>query len=848
MIRTYASHGLLPLLAAACLTLPCRAATTHLEPALGQLLDYRFGQDRAAVDVVEAAVFAAQSLPEVRPILARQLAGFLGTDAPYDARQFACRQLALVVTPAEIPALAAALEDSELCPMVLYVLNRLPDPAVDNVLRQALPHAVGSNRLGIIELLGRRRSAEAAPLLIPLLQDANPDTVATAAQALGSIASPQALRALETSWEAVAPAPRPDLAEAVFLATTRLLAEHQPTEALRLFTRISEWTEDPHLLAAAFRGRVLADPDSAQTLLAIALRDVGSDRQAIAVTCVRELPPTFDFSALLSLLRELPVSSQVLLVQVLGDRRLRAARGPIQDLVSASEPQLRLACLSALGRIGDLSSLELLLEHAVSGPALERRAALASLATLGDPEVDPHLTQLLTSPAAATRIVVLQTLGQRGTSGAVPVILQTASDDDPLVRRAAHQVLRELAHPDSLAEMIDRLLGAPPEHRVAWVTTLGTVIDKMPLDGSRTTALLAALQHTADPDLRAPLLTALGQTGVDSALPPLESALLDPSSEVRVAALRQLAEWPNATPLASLRQVVSQPRSETEHTLALRGSVRMIALQPGLSSTERLRLYQASMRSATDVAEQRLVLSSLASLPTLEALRYVQGFCSSPDLRAEAELALASIARGTAGTWPKETRLALQTLLQTGANPTAHDQAAELLNLLDQLHGFVTTWEVSPAYSQADQNFAQLFATPFAPEQDDVGASVAWQPMPALTNPEQPWLLDLLALHGGEQRVAYLRTVLLSDRDQDVVLELGSDDGAKAWLNGRLIWENNTQRAVAPGQDTIPLPLRQGENRLLIKITQNVMGWGLCARICHTDRTPADDVRALLPN
>jgi hypothetical protein len=58
--------------------------------------------------------------------------------------------------------------------------------------------------------------------------------------------------------------------------------------------------------------------------------------------------------------------------------------------------------------------------------------------------------------------------------------------------------------------------------------------------------------------------------------------------------------------------------------------------------------------------------------------------------------------------------------------------------------------------------------------------------MPAGTSPDQPWLLDLLALWSGEQKVAYLRTEVWTETARDLVLELGTDDGAKLWWSGEV--------------------------------------------------------------
>src|SRR5205823_4067002 len=97
-----------------------------------------------------------------------------------------------------------------------------------------------------------------------------------------------------------------------------------------------------------------------------------------------------------------------------------------------------------------------------------------------------------------------------------------------------------------------------------------------------------------------------------------------------------------------------------------------------------------------------------------------------------------------------------------------------------------TAWEVSPAYQREGADYSRLFDTPFPPEEplptSDSAPSerptpnterrapgVPWRLMPAGTNPEQPWLLDLLALLGGEQRVAYLRTAVWSGSARELV-------------------------------------------------------------------------------
>jgi hypothetical protein len=193
------------------------------------------------------------------------------------------------------------------------------------------------------------------------------------------------------------------------------------------------------------------------------------------------------------------------------------------------------------------------------------------------------------------------------------------------------------------------------------------------------------------------------------------------------------------------------------------------------------------------------------------------------------------------------TRAVVEPIAQGGTNDDARRRAGALLATLDHAAGFVLAWEVSPSYSQEGADYTRLFDIPFPPEQAAQTGDVPWRLMPVAADPDHPWLLDLLALWGGEQRVAYLRTAVRSDSEHDLALELGSDDGVKVWWNGEVVLAHNVARAVAPAQERVVVHARAGTNSLLLKVTQNIMGWGACARFTNPDGTPPEGLQYGVP-
>jgi hypothetical protein len=58
----------------------------------------------------------------------------------------------------------------------------------------------------------------------------------------------------------------------------------------------------------------------------------------------------------------------------------------------------------------------------------------------------------------------------------------------------------------------------------------------------------------------------------------------------------------------------------------------------------------------------------------------------------------------------------------------------------------------------------------------------------------------------------------------------GSNDSIKVWLNGRVILDNQVERSAQPDQDRVPVQLRAGENRLLVKIVNGAENGGFFFR------------------
>jgi len=156
--------------------------------------------------------------------------------------------------------------------------------------------------------------------------------------------------------------------------------------------------------------------------------------------------------------------------------------------------------------------------------------------------------------------------------------------------------------------------------------------------------------------------------------------------------------------------------------------------------------------------------------------------------------------------------------------PSAQEIAAA------EAKGYLADWEVAGPYLQLGKKSNELFDISFGPELPDT--DVPWHPVPIETYKEHPAHVNLnKSLLHFEQAVTYLRTEISSNRQKPARLEIYTDDGVKAWLNGKLVHANNNSRGIPEEPDKVAVTLKEGTNHLMLKVTEDIWGSGAIVRL-----------------
>ena len=352
-------------------------------------------------------------------------------------------------------------------------------------------------------------------------------------------------------------------------------------------------------------------------------------------------------------------------------------------------------------------------------------------------------------------------------------------------------------------------------------------------------AVLAQLERVPA-DARPALVRLLGKSTADRAIVSLRAAAKDADPAVRDAAVQALAQWPDARVTDDLLVLIQSADRQELKELALQGYLRL-----ALVSDDPTAMYLGVMQRVTQTNDKKLVLAGLGqTAESPAALQLTLQTLNDQPLQATAGLAALRIANRLQNRDESLARAALRKVLEVVDHDDVRGRAREVLNDMDKYQDHILKWVGVGPFTEKGKDGAAVYRTAFAPEKAGV-EGIDWQP---INKGIGSWDINLEATYGGLDYVAaYVRTRVWSDSDRDALLELGSDDGVKAWLNGRLVFDQWNEGGIAPRQKRIPVKLAKGWNDVMLKVVDQQGGWAFCCRIRQPDGTALEGLRVELP-
>jgi HEAT repeat protein len=613
-----------------------------------------------------------------------ELIRLLQSDAAPGDKAIACKKLAIYGTKDAVPALAPLLTNPDLSSWARIALEAIPDPAADAALRDAVGKVQGRLLVGVINSIGVRRDAEAVKPLAGKLSDGDAAVASAAAIALGRIGTKPAAEVLQAALAGAPVAVRPSVARGCLLCAERFLAEGKASDATELCDLVRKADLPKQVLVEATRGAILSRQTAGLPLLLEQLRSADPELLGIGLRVARELSGAEVTTALAAEMGRASADRQALILLAIADRSDTAVLPVVMRSAQVGPVKQRVAAVGVLERLGNVSCVPTLLTAATASEAELAKRAVAALARLPGADVDAELLKRLPDATGKTRQVLIELVGQRRLSAALPAVLASAADADAGVRGAAVQsigALGESAQTGDLVRLLQKTSSAP--ERAAIEKALLTLGGRA---GAACAPHLLPLMGSDDPALRVIALHAFGAIGGPEALTAVKSALDDKVESVQDEAVRTLSTWPAnwpddhavAEPLLALAR---SGKKLAHQVLGLRGYLQCVQEDKQLNAGQKVAKVGEIRSLLKRPEETRLAISTLGSLPAWSAVELLLSLAGEPAVTEDACSAIVNLAgRNLEGGSKDQIQKALQTVLEKSKEEATRKKAQRILD------------------------------------------------------------------------------------------------------------------------------------------------------------------------
>ncbi|MDD4869288.1 MAG: HEAT repeat domain-containing protein [Kiritimatiellae bacterium] len=662
----------LSLLMAGFLVLPLRVSADsfscnqeEITRTIAAAANYESGMSLEPLRQIEIFVRQAVGKPGLCREIEAGLVKLLKPSSTFEAKRFACEQLAVIGSDESLPAVTALLKNNDTVGIACLALGVRPSVKANEALRSALSLLQGAARLQVIGALGDRCDAESVELLADFAR--NPDVMIaeTAITALRKIGNESALGKITAFRAETNPALASVIIGARFRTAEQLVTNGDRKAAAAIYTEFSQPSLPVFVRRAAFTALLQLDKDGGEQRILDTLHGADTALKPVAIAGIRSLKAWSVSKKFACELPKLRPEEQVCMIEALASRDDSAALAAIRNMILSSDALVRHSAVTAVGKLDGAKSVPLLSRALANTQDREElqviELALSNLK--GGRKTDKTMIKEMKNTSGSVKNSLISVAAKRHSRVAMPALLEETTGTDASTVRVAYQALAKLSTGDDLPVLLEKLKNLKaPEARPDAESAIAITMTKIENPVDRTDVICATLAKSNDIAFRSSLLRLLPTCADARALATLKAALKDNDSNIRETAVRTLTEWPDDNVWDALTGIRRQAEKELFRTLALRGMVRLAAKQNAAADAKSMDRYRQLFADAQNDDERKLVLSALAGAVHPDALQLALSLLSNSAVRAEAELAVKKIAAAIKDKNPQAAQDALKKL------------------------------------------------------------------------------------------------------------------------------------------------------------------------------------------
>lgn len=344
---------------------------------------------------------------------------------------------------------------------------------------------------------------------------------------------------------------------------------------------------DEEVKYAAVKGVGLIRERRAVKILISILRDLdsGIPEDEEKVICIyNALKEIGDEEGLLLGVSTYGTDTPVPVIDILGELKSGKAAGYLIDIFEGADRERKRAVVAAVGRIGNVNSVDFLAEALEDESGYVRKEAADALANMGSKKALPclfmrlerehyddvrevllsaivkigksgaynGLVTLINSSNPETREMGARGLGMLSDERAVLMLIKSVNDESANVRKASVGALSSFKKPEVKEALKVALMDGEPGVRVAAVQAVAGI------GGNGAVAELSPLLSDPEPWVRSQTIEVLGEIGGKGMVKVVIAALDDPNPIVRVSAIRSLGKLKVKSSATALKEFLAR--------------------------------------------------------------------------------------------------------------------------------------------------------------------------------------------------------------------------------------------------------------------------------------------------
>ena len=528
--------------------------------------------------------------------------------------------------------------------------------------------------------------------------------------------------------------------------------------------------------------------------------------------------------------------SQALIIANLAKSENPQFIGLVRKAVEDDNEVVRANALEALGVLGDISDLQtIIVESQNPKSELVRNTARRLMRHVNWPGVDAFTAMAMKSYAEYKALCINVLKDRRCRSYNIQIFNEIGVERDDVAKYAI-EALKYLANDDDAGRMVgylkkgDQYFGRMAdavknamlhsENPDKWSDELVKIVGDIPQQNLQTVLSLIAELHTAK--------------GFDA----VAAIAKDGSNEARQKiAVEILNKWPGAEQTAAVLDYMKTVNNPFDRARLLEGTIKANGGDKKMTAVEKVDNLLKLLPVCERDVERGLILDQIAAINDIAAFHKLEELADDKTIGGMAASALAKNAK----LYGQPEFAIVTKSLAAFIEKTTGDAQKDLKEALSTVcapYGYITKWRYSNVYTAKDEKGADACPAAhkavFMPEKPNYDYN-KWPKFVPAKDSKTPEVVTLHKCLGGVQRTAYIVAYIYADADKEAILEMGSDDMLKAWMNGEMIVDSPKYQALVRASYKIPVKLKKGKNTLLMKVSQGSHNWEACAALKNAD-------------